>query len=195
MKSLSRLEFWLLEAFCDAVPSFFSSLHWEPLSWLEFLRLISILKLCPTLSTPGLSLAVMLPSPSWVSFWRLRNSLEPTQVSFRFCPFLRSCSPSCAHSWYAVPHFAACPFPPQLCQAKGFICEFCQNEDDIIFPFELHKCRTCEGECWCHIWRGQIRLNTYFLQPPLLARVWLGSETPCVSPGAVAATYFQLEII
>nr|XP_023407450.1 run domain Beclin-1-interacting and cysteine-rich domain-containing protein isoform X2 [Loxodonta africana]XP_023407451.1 run domain Beclin-1-interacting and cysteine-rich domain-containing protein isoform X2 [Loxodonta africana] len=33
-----------------------------------------------------------------------------------------------------------------LCQAKGFICEFCQNEDDIIFPFELHKCRTCE-EC------------------------------------------------
>ncbi|NXF04767.1 RUBIC protein, partial [Smithornis capensis] len=33
-----------------------------------------------------------------------------------------------------------------LCQAKGFICEFCQNEDDIIFPFELSKCRTCE-EC------------------------------------------------
>ncbi|XP_036074934.1 run domain Beclin-1-interacting and cysteine-rich domain-containing protein isoform X7 [Rousettus aegyptiacus] len=33
-----------------------------------------------------------------------------------------------------------------LCQAKGFICEFCQNEDDIIFPFQLHKCRTCE-EC------------------------------------------------
>ncbi|XP_037765505.1 run domain Beclin-1-interacting and cysteine-rich domain-containing protein isoform X7 [Chelonia mydas] len=32
-----------------------------------------------------------------------------------------------------------------LCQAKGFICEFCQ-EDDIIFPFELNKCRTCE-EC------------------------------------------------
>ncbi|KAM7013788.1 run domain Beclin-1-interacting and cysteine-rich domain-containing protein isoform 1-T1 [Passerculus sandwichensis] len=41
-----------------------------------------------------------------------------------------------------------------LCQAKGFICEFCQNEDDIIFPFELNKCKTCE-ECkacyhkWC----------------------------------------------
>lgn len=34
----------------------------------------------------------------------------------------------------------------QLCQAKGFICEFCQNEEDIIFPFELNKCRTCEGE-------------------------------------------------
>ncbi|NXX32953.1 RUBIC protein, partial [Nicator chloris] len=33
-----------------------------------------------------------------------------------------------------------------LCQAKGFICEFCQNEDDIIFPFQLNKCKTCE-EC------------------------------------------------
>uniref|UniRef100_A0A8C0IM85 Rubicon autophagy regulator n=1 Tax=Chelonoidis abingdonii TaxID=106734 RepID=A0A8C0IM85_CHEAB len=33
-----------------------------------------------------------------------------------------------------------------LCQAKGFICEFCQKEEDIIFPFELSKCRTCE-EC------------------------------------------------
>lgn len=37
-------------------------------------------------------------------------------------------------------------FSFQLCQAKGFICEFCQKEDDIIFPFELNKCRTCEGE-------------------------------------------------
>ncbi|XP_039343537.1 run domain Beclin-1-interacting and cysteine-rich domain-containing protein isoform X2 [Mauremys reevesii] len=34
----------------------------------------------------------------------------------------------------------------KLCQAKGFICEFCQKEEDIIFPFELNKCRTCE-EC------------------------------------------------
>ncbi|XP_075427101.1 run domain Beclin-1-interacting and cysteine-rich domain-containing protein isoform X2 [Ascaphus truei] len=33
-----------------------------------------------------------------------------------------------------------------LCQAKGFICEFCQNEEDVIFPFELNKCRRCE-EC------------------------------------------------
>uniref|UniRef100_A0A8C3SU60 Rubicon autophagy regulator n=1 Tax=Chelydra serpentina TaxID=8475 RepID=A0A8C3SU60_CHESE len=33
-----------------------------------------------------------------------------------------------------------------LCQAKGFICEFCQKEEDVIFPFELNKCRTCE-EC------------------------------------------------
>ncbi|NXD25940.1 RUBIC protein, partial [Spelaeornis formosus] len=37
-----------------------------------------------------------------------------------------------------------------LCQAKGFICEFCQNENDIIFPFELNKCRTCEGCKACY---------------------------------------------
>ncbi|XP_075822288.1 run domain Beclin-1-interacting and cysteine-rich domain-containing protein isoform X1 [Microtus pennsylvanicus] len=41
-----------------------------------------------------------------------------------------------------VAHVERC----MLCQAKGFICEFCQNEDDVIFPFELQKCRTCE-EC------------------------------------------------
>lgn len=35
---------------------------------------------------------------------------------------------------------------PQLCQAKGFVCEFCGNEKDIIFPFQLHKCQRCEGE-------------------------------------------------
>ncbi|XP_041070036.1 run domain Beclin-1-interacting and cysteine-rich domain-containing protein isoform X1 [Carcharodon carcharias] len=33
-----------------------------------------------------------------------------------------------------------------LCQAKGFICEFCGDGADIIFPFELHKCKRCE-EC------------------------------------------------
>ncbi|XP_062354811.1 run domain Beclin-1-interacting and cysteine-rich domain-containing protein isoform X3 [Cinclus cinclus] len=37
-----------------------------------------------------------------------------------------------------------------LCQAKGFICEFCQNEDDIIFPFELNKCKTCEDCKACY---------------------------------------------
>ncbi|XP_051873271.1 run domain Beclin-1-interacting and cysteine-rich domain-containing protein isoform X3 [Pristis pectinata] len=39
-------------------------------------------------------------------------------------------------------HVAQC----MLCQAKGFICEFCGNDTDIIFPFELHKCKRCE-EC------------------------------------------------
>lgn len=33
-----------------------------------------------------------------------------------------------------------------LCQAKGFVCEFCGNDKDIIFPFELNKCQRCE-EC------------------------------------------------
>ncbi|XP_028977337.2 run domain Beclin-1-interacting and cysteine-rich domain-containing protein isoform X3 [Esox lucius] len=33
-----------------------------------------------------------------------------------------------------------------LCQAKGFVCEFCSNDKDIVFPFELHKCSRCE-EC------------------------------------------------
>ncbi|NWY66173.1 RUBIC protein, partial [Erithacus rubecula] len=37
-----------------------------------------------------------------------------------------------------------------LCQAKGFICEFCQNEDDIIFPFELNKCKACEDCKACY---------------------------------------------
>ncbi|XP_056421487.1 run domain Beclin-1-interacting and cysteine-rich domain-containing protein isoform X1 [Hyla sarda] len=36
-----------------------------------------------------------------------------------------------------------------LCQAKGFICEFCQGED-IIFPFELTKCRRCEDCKACY---------------------------------------------
>lgn len=33
-----------------------------------------------------------------------------------------------------------------LCQAKGFVCEFCGNDKDIIFPFQLNKCQRCE-EC------------------------------------------------
>ncbi|KAG8445041.1 hypothetical protein GDO86_009979 [Hymenochirus boettgeri] len=37
-----------------------------------------------------------------------------------------------------------------LCQAKGFICEFCQNEDDVIFPFELLKCRRCDDCKACY---------------------------------------------
>ncbi|KAL4630777.1 run domain Beclin-1-interacting and cysteine-rich domain-containing protein-like isoform X3 [Arapaima gigas] len=33
-----------------------------------------------------------------------------------------------------------------LCQGKGFVCEFCGNGKDVIFPFELNKCQRCEGE-------------------------------------------------
>lgn len=39
-------------------------------------------------------------------------------------------------------HAAGCV----LCQAKGFVCEFCGNDKDIIFPFQLKKCQRCE-EC------------------------------------------------
>ncbi|XP_031715454.1 run domain Beclin-1-interacting and cysteine-rich domain-containing protein isoform X2 [Anarrhichthys ocellatus] len=39
-------------------------------------------------------------------------------------------------------HVAGCV----LCQAKGFVCEFCSNDKDIIFPFQLNKCQRCE-EC------------------------------------------------
>ncbi|XP_015250256.1 PREDICTED: run domain Beclin-1 interacting and cysteine-rich containing protein isoform X3 [Cyprinodon variegatus] len=39
-------------------------------------------------------------------------------------------------------HVAGCV----LCQAKGFVCEFCNNDKDIIFPFQLSKCQRCEGE-------------------------------------------------
>uniref|UniRef100_A0A3B3ZL43 RUN domain-containing protein n=1 Tax=Periophthalmus magnuspinnatus TaxID=409849 RepID=A0A3B3ZL43_9GOBI len=39
-------------------------------------------------------------------------------------------------------HVAGCV----LCQAKGFVCEFCGNGKDIIYPFQLSKCQRCE-EC------------------------------------------------
>ncbi|XP_029905153.1 run domain Beclin-1-interacting and cysteine-rich domain-containing protein isoform X2 [Myripristis murdjan] len=39
-------------------------------------------------------------------------------------------------------HVAGCV----LCQAKGFVCEFCGNDKDIVFPFQLNKCQRCE-EC------------------------------------------------
>ncbi|XP_067272537.1 run domain Beclin-1-interacting and cysteine-rich domain-containing protein isoform X2 [Pseudorasbora parva] len=37
-----------------------------------------------------------------------------------------------------------------LCQAKGFICEFCGNDKDIIFPYELHKCLRCDDCRACY---------------------------------------------
>ncbi|KAJ8030435.1 Run domain Beclin-1-interacting and cysteine-rich domain-containing protein [Holothuria leucospilota] len=43
-------------------------------------------------------------------------------------------------------HVANC----ELCQAKGFICEICKNEEDIIFPYELTKTLQCPecGSCY-----------------------------------------------
>ncbi|XP_065644291.1 run domain Beclin-1-interacting and cysteine-rich domain-containing protein isoform X2 [Hydra vulgaris] len=34
----------------------------------------------------------------------------------------------------------------QLCSAKGFVCEFCKNGDDVLYPFELQKVEICK-EC------------------------------------------------
>uniref|UniRef100_UPI00358F69F9 run domain Beclin-1-interacting and cysteine-rich domain-containing protein-like isoform X2 n=1 Tax=Myxine glutinosa TaxID=7769 RepID=UPI00358F69F9 len=36
-------------------------------------------------------------------------------------------------------HIESC----QLCQARGFICEFCKNPTDILFAFQLEKCSQC----------------------------------------------------
>uniref|UniRef100_A0A8D3CLC0 Rubicon autophagy regulator n=1 Tax=Scophthalmus maximus TaxID=52904 RepID=A0A8D3CLC0_SCOMX len=49
-------------------------------------------------------------------------------------------------------HVAGCV----LCQAKGFVCEFCGNDKDIIFPFQLNKCQRCE-ECHACYHRGCFR--------------------------------------
>ncbi|CAF4174429.1 unnamed protein product, partial [Rotaria sp. Silwood2] len=38
-------------------------------------------------------------------------------------------------------HVLNCP----LCYAKGFICEICMNEKDIIFPFDLDITSVCPG--------------------------------------------------
>uniref|UniRef100_A0A4W6CTZ4 Rubicon like autophagy enhancer n=1 Tax=Lates calcarifer TaxID=8187 RepID=A0A4W6CTZ4_LATCA len=41
----------------------------------------------------------------------------------------------------AISHIENC----ELCLARGFICEFCR-ENDIIFPFQRDICRRCPGE-------------------------------------------------
>ncbi|GAB6024211.1 hypothetical protein CHUAL_008910 [Chamberlinius hualienensis] len=35
----------------------------------------------------------------------------------------------------------------QLCQARGYYCEFCKNHDDLIFPFQTDTVVRCPG-CW-----------------------------------------------
>ncbi|KGL82756.1 Uncharacterized protein KIAA0226-like, partial [Tinamus guttatus] len=41
----------------------------------------------------------------------------------------------------SISHVDGC----ELCQAKGFICEFCQSAD-LVFPFQIAKCKRCT-EC------------------------------------------------
>lgn len=51
-----------------------------------------------------------------------------------------------------IVHVKDCP----LCKAKGYICELCNQDSDILFPFELHKvAQVCRrrgadqmGLCW-----------------------------------------------
>ncbi|XP_077153494.1 protein associated with UVRAG as autophagy enhancer [Ranitomeya variabilis] len=45
----------------------------------------------------------------------------------------------------AVAHVEKC----ELCEAKGFFCEFCQNSD-VIFPFQTDICRRCEDCKTCY---------------------------------------------
>ena len=80
----------------------------------------------------------------------------------------------------AVAHVKRCP----LCRGKGFVCEFCQNSNDIIFPFELHKIRKCRGEEMSHIVRTLPSLShtlSAFSPLPLP----LSSSLPCSSPQCV----------
>ncbi|XP_063808881.1 protein associated with UVRAG as autophagy enhancer [Pseudophryne corroboree] len=46
---------------------------------------------------------------------------------------------------HCVAHVEEC----ELCQAKGFICEFCQNAA-VIFPFQTDICRRCEDCKACY---------------------------------------------
>lgn len=62
---------------------------------------------------------------------------------------------------------------PQLCQAKGFVCEFCGNEKDIIFPFQLNKCQRCEGEPSLLVaGLGGSRAHSHRPSLPLIWRDW-----------------------
>ncbi|XP_073436360.1 protein associated with UVRAG as autophagy enhancer isoform X2 [Dendrobates tinctorius] len=45
----------------------------------------------------------------------------------------------------AIAHVEKC----ELCEAKGFFCEFCRNSD-VIFPFQTDICRRCEDCKTCY---------------------------------------------
>ncbi|XP_028402060.1 run domain Beclin-1-interacting and cysteine-rich domain-containing protein-like isoform X2 [Dendronephthya gigantea] len=46
----------------------------------------------------------------------------------------------------SLDHVSTC----QLCLAKGFVCEYCKNGEDIIYPFEVKRCSQCPdcGSCY-----------------------------------------------
>ncbi|XP_053404594.1 run domain Beclin-1-interacting and cysteine-rich domain-containing protein-like isoform X2 [Mercenaria mercenaria] len=41
----------------------------------------------------------------------------------------------------AISHVESC----QFCQCFGFICEMCKKQNDVIFPYQLHKVSICQG--------------------------------------------------
>ena len=74
-----------------------------------------------------------------------------------------------------IAHVKDCP----LCKAKGFICELCNQDSDILFPFELHKVaevRRRRGaigvllvSCGLRTSKGRFAVNWRFPLTPVLA--------------------------
>uniref|UniRef100_A0A8C4R774 Rubicon autophagy regulator n=1 Tax=Eptatretus burgeri TaxID=7764 RepID=A0A8C4R774_EPTBU len=62
-------------------------------------------------------------------------------------------------------HIESC----QLCQARGFICEFCKNPTDILFAFQLEKCSQCP-DCSACFHRTCFHASTCPRCPRLAAR-------------------------
>jgi len=38
----------------------------------------------------------------------------------------------------------------QLCAVRGFVCEYCRDYDDILYPFELNRVATCTSCRTCY---------------------------------------------
>ncbi|CAB4006290.1 Hypothetical predicted protein [Paramuricea clavata] len=78
---------------------------------------------------------------------------------FRYCNYLGKYFCNTCHSSKptVIPariiqrwDFKEYPFNLKLCLAKGFVCEYCKNGDDIIYPFEVKRCSQCPdcGSCY-----------------------------------------------
>ena len=63
------------------------------------------------------------------------NGRLSTTVTFGRCRAVRL--------YYVVQYYIANFL--QLCLAKGFICEYCKDGDDVIFPFQLNRVVQCSG--------------------------------------------------
>ncbi|XP_056416420.1 protein associated with UVRAG as autophagy enhancer isoform X2 [Hyla sarda] len=79
----------------------------------------------------------------------------------------------------AVAHVEDC----ELCSAKGFICEFCQNPN-VIFPFQTEICRRCEA-CKACYHKECFKTNDCPKCLRIKAREALRSDSPFTSSGEV----------